>query len=117
MRKYISYPMAAMLAMTTTLGAVKTSTAGAFPVDTVTSTTAVPQDVIEAHWNGGAFFAGAALGFLGAAIASSYYYGPYYYPYYYPSYAYAPYYGHYGYWGHRHHYGYWGHRHYRHYGY
>jgi len=118
MRKYISYPMAAMLAMTTTLGAVKTSTAGAFPVDTVTSTTAVPQDVIEAHWNGGgAFFAGAALGFLGAAIASSYYYGPHYYSYYYPSYAYAPYYGHYGYWGHRHHYGYWGHRHYRHYGY
>ena len=105
MRKYISYPMAAMLAMTTTLGAVKTSTAGAFPVDTVTSTTAVPQDVIEAHWNGGAFFAGAALGFLGAAIVSSYYYGPHYYSYYYPSYAYAPYYG------------YWGHRHYRHYGY
>jgi len=109
MRKYISYPMAAMLAVMTTLGAVKTSTAASFPVDTVTSTTAVPQGVIEARWHGGAFFAGAAaLGLLGAAIASPYYYGGPYYSYYYPSYAYAPY---YGYWGHhRHHY--WGHRHY-----
>jgi len=107
MRKYISYPMAAMLAVTATLGAVKTSTAASFPVDTVTSTTAVPQNVIEARWHGGAFAAGAALGLLGAAIASPYYYGPYY-SYDYPSYAYAPY---YGYWGHRHH------RHFRHYGY
>jgi hypothetical protein len=111
MRKYVSYAMAAMLGMTATLSAVKTSTAGAFPVDTVTSTTAAPQDVVEAHYNGGAFFAGAALGLFGAALATPYYYGSYY-----PGYAYAPYYG--RYWGYpRYRYGYWGYPRYRHYGY
>jgi hypothetical protein len=116
MRKCVSYAMAAMLGMTATLSAVKTSTAGAFPVDTVVSKTAAPQDVVKAHYNGGAFFAGAALGLFGAALAAPYYYGAHYYPYYYPGYAYAPYGGYYSYYpGYR--YGYWGYPRYRHYGY
>jgi hypothetical protein len=110
MRKYVPYAMAAMLAMTTTLGAVKTSTAGAFPIDTVTSKTAAPQDVVEAHWNGGgAFFAGAALGLFGAALAA-----PYYYPGYY---GYAPYWNSYSYYPGYRRYGYWGYPRYRYYGY
>jgi hypothetical protein len=71
MRKCVSYAMAAMLGMTTALSAVKTSTAGAFPVDTVTSKTGAPRDVVEAHYNGGAFFAGAALGLFGRAVQRS----------------------------------------------
>jgi len=125
MRKYISYAITAVLTTAAALSATKTSTAGAFPVDTVTAETVAQQDVIQAHWNGGGFFAGAVIGGLfGAALAS-----PYYYPGYYgyaPYYGYGgyPYYGHYGYGGYPHyryygyagypryrHYGYWGHRH------
>ena len=93
MRKYNSCAMAAMLAITATLSAVKTSTAGIFPVDTVTSKAAAPHDVVDVRHDGGAIFAGVALGLLGAAIVgNSYYYGPrYYYPSYYPGDAYSPY--------------------------
>ena len=77
MRKYNSCAMAAMLAITATLSAVKTSTAGIFPVDTVTLKAAAPHDVVDVHHDGGAIFAGVALGLLGAAIVgNSYYYGP-----------------------------------------
>lgn len=108
MRKYASCSIAAVLAVGATLGAVRTSEAAAFPVDTVTSRIAAPQDVVEArYYGGGAFFAGAALGLFGAAIAAPYYYGGYYPSYYYPGYAYAPY------WN----YGYWGYPGYRYYGY
>ena len=125
MRKYVSYAITAMLATATAVGPTKTSTAGALPVDTVTAETVAQQDVIQAHWNGGGFFAGAVIGGLfGAALSS-----PYYYPGYYgyaPYYGYGgyPYYGHYGYGGYPYyryygyagypryrHYGYWGHRH------
>ena len=105
MRSYVSCSMAATLAVAAMLSAVKTSTAGVVPVDTFTSRAAAPQDIVEVRHRGGAIFAGAALGLLGAAIAGhSYYYGPrYYYPSYYPGYAYPPYpyYGSYypGYWG------------------
>ena len=94
MRTYVSFSMAAILAMTATLGAVQTSTAGVFPVDTVTSEAAAPQDIVEVRHRGGeAAFAGMALGLLGAAIAgNSYYYGPSsYYPSYYPYYGYPSY--------------------------
>jgi hypothetical protein len=95
--------MAAMLAITATLSAVETSTAGVFPVDTVTSKAAAPHDVVDVRHGGGAIFAGLALGLLGAAIVGSYYYGPRYY--YYPGYAYSPYPYYYssypGYWGYR----------------
>ena len=120
MRKYVSFSMGTILAVTATLNAVQTSTAGVFPVDTVTSQAAAAQDIVEVrHRGGGAVFAGTALGLLGAAIAgNSYYYGssyyyPSYYPYYgYPSYNpgyyyplfphYRPYYrGYRGYWGYR----------------
>jgi len=105
MRKYVPCSIAAMLAVATTLSAVKMSTAGAFPIDTVTTKAAAPSDIVEVRHNGGALFAGIGLGLLGAAIVgNSYYYGPgYYYPsydpgYYYPPYPYyRPYYG--GYWG------------------
>jgi hypothetical protein len=78
---------------------VKTSTAGAFLADTVTSKMAASQNVVEAHWNrAGAFFAGAALGLFGSAIANPYYYPGYYnYPYW--NYGYYPRYRYYGYWG------------------
>jgi hypothetical protein len=94
MRKCVSFSMAAILAMTATLSAMQTSTAGVFPVDTVTSQAAAPQDIVEVHYRGGgAVFAGMALGLFGAAIAgNSYYYGPrYYYPSYYPYYGYPSY--------------------------
>src|SRR5258708_945955 len=93
MRKYNSCAMAAMLAITATLSAVKTSTAGIFPVDTVTLKAAAPHDVVDVHHDGGAIFAGVALGLLGAAIVgNSYYYGPrYYYPSYYPGDTSSPY--------------------------
>lgn len=92
MRKCVSCSTAAMLAMAATLGAVKTSTAGVFPVDTVTPQ-AVTSDIVEVRHRGGAIIAGIGLGLLGAAIAgSSYYYGPrYYYPSYYYGYNYPPY--------------------------
>ena len=113
--------MAAMLAMGAMLSAVKTSEAGAFPVDTATAKIAAPQDVVEARYrgggyhDGGAFFAGAALGLFGAALAAPSYYGGYYPAYNYPGYAYAPY----GYWGYPpyRYYGYWGYPPYRYYGY
>jgi len=89
MRKYISCAMAAMLVAAATLSAVKTSTASIFPVDTVTSKAAAPQDVVHVRHGGGALFAGLALGLIGAAIADSYY-RPHYYPSYYPYY-YRPY--------------------------
>jgi hypothetical protein len=104
-----------MVAVTATLSAMKTSTAGAFPVDTVTSNATAPQDMTQAHWNGGVFFAGAALGIFGAAVANSYYYGPYYY---HSGYAYAPYYPAYYYLGYpKHQYRYWGYPRYHYYGY
>jgi len=76
-----------------TLRAVKTSTAGVVPVDTVTARAATPQDIVEVRHHGGALFAGLALGLIGAAVADSYYrhhsyYYPYYDPYYYPPYPY-----------------------------
>ena len=119
MRKYISYAIAAMFATMTTLSAVKTSTAGAFPVDAVTSKTAAPQDVVEAHYDGGAFFAGTALGLFGAALAGSYYYPGYAYAPYSNYYSYYPGYRRYGYWGYPRYrnYGYWGYPRYRYYGY
>jgi hypothetical protein len=93
MRKFVSCSMGAVIGVAATLSAVNSSTAGVFPVDTVTTKTAAPQDVVEVYYRGGgALFAGLALGLMGAAIAGSYYYGPrYYYPGYYPGYAYAPY--------------------------
>jgi hypothetical protein len=102
MRKYTSCSMAAILVVATTLSAVKTSTAGVVPVDTVTATAAAQQDIVEVRHNGGALFAGVALGLIGAAIVGSqyrhhYYYPSYYpyyyqpYPYYYPRYRYYPY--------------------------
>jgi hypothetical protein len=103
MRKYVSYSMAAILAVAATLSAVKTSTAGAVPVDTVTARVAAPQDIVEVRHNGGALFAGVALGLIGAAIVGSqyrhhYYYGyPAYDPYYYPPYPYYPRYRYYRY--------------------
>ena len=92
MRKYTSCSMAAILVVATTLSAVKTSTAGVVPVDTVTATAAAQQDIVEVRHNGGALFAGVALGLIGAAIVGSqyrhHYYYPSYYPYYYPPYPY-----------------------------
>jgi len=93
MRKYISCSMAAILAVAATLSAVKTSTAGVIPVDTVTAKAAAPQDIVEVSHRGGALFAGVALGLIGAAIVGSqyrphYYYYPSYSPYYYPPYPY-----------------------------
>jgi hypothetical protein len=120
MGKYMSCSMAAMLAIGAMLSAVKTSEAGAFPVDTATAKIAAPQDVVEARYygggyhDGGAFFAGAALGLFGAALAAPSYYGGYYPAYNYPGYAYAPYWG-YGYYPR--YYGYWGYPRYRYYGY
>lgn len=92
MRKLVSLSMAAMLAAAATFSAVKTSTAGVFPVDTVTPK-AVTSDVVDVRHRGGAVVAGIGLGLLGAAILGSpYYYGPRYnYPYYYPGYYYPPY--------------------------
>ena len=87
MRKYVSCSMAAILTVAAILSAVKTSTAGVFPVDTVTAKAAAPQDVVDVSHRGGALFAGLALGLIGAAIADNYY-RPHYY--YYPSY--SPYY-------------------------
>jgi hypothetical protein len=102
MGKYVSCSIAAALAVATTLGAVKTSTAAAFPVDTYTAKS-VASDVVEVR-HGGGIVAGIGLGLLGAAIVgNSYYYGPGYYPAYYPGYSYPPYpyYGPYSrpYWG------------------
>jgi hypothetical protein len=102
MRKYISCSTAAILVVAATLSAVKTSTAGVFPVDTVTARAAVPQDVVDVSHRGGALFAGLTLGLLGAAIAGSYYrphyyYYPSYYPYYYPPQPYPYYYPYYRY--------------------
>ncbi len=97
MRKYMSCSMAAILVVAATVSAVKTSTAGVLPVDTVTARAAAPQDIVEVSHRGGALFAGLALGLIGAAIVGSqyrhhYYYYPSYYPsynpYYYPPYPY-----------------------------
>jgi hypothetical protein len=85
MRKYAPNAVAAILAMTTTIGAVKTSTAGAFPVDTVTSNATAPQDVTPAYY-----------GYWGYPRYRYGYWG-------YPRYRY------YGYWGYPR-YRYWGHR-------
>lgn len=90
MRKYVLCSVAAVLAVATTPGAVKTSSAAAFPVDTYTAKSAA-SDVVEVRHGGGAFVAGIGLGLLGAAIiGNSYYYGPGY-PAYYPGYYYPPY--------------------------
>jgi hypothetical protein len=94
--------MAAIFVVAATLSAVKTSTAGVIPVDTVTAKAAAQQDIVEVRHNGGALFAGVALGLIGAAIVGSQYrrhyyypsYDPYYYPpypYYYPRYRYYRY--------------------------
>jgi len=103
MGKYVSCSMAAILVVAATLSAVKTSTAGVIPVDTVTAKAAAPQDIVEISHRGGALFAGVALGLIGAAIVGSQYrshyyyypsYSPYYYPpnpYYYPRYRYYRY--------------------------
>jgi hypothetical protein len=96
--------MAAILVVAATLSAVKTSTAGIVPVDTVAARMAASQDIVEVRHHGGALFAGLALGLIGAAIVGSqyrhhYYYPSYYDPYYYPPYPYYyPRYRYYRYW-------------------
>jgi hypothetical protein len=99
--------MAAILAVAATLSAVKTSTAGVIPVDTLTAKAVASQDVVEVSHRGGALFAGLALGLIGAAIVGSQYRHHYYYypsygypsygPYYYPPYPYYPRYRYYRY--------------------
>jgi hypothetical protein len=109
------------IAAGTTIGSVGISTAGPLPVDPAIRTAAATNTVdVRYYGYGGGLFAGLAIGMIGAAVASQYYYPPYYsypgayyypryygyYPrayygsgYYYPGYAYGPYYRSYGWYG------------------
>jgi hypothetical protein len=101
MKRGTACAIATVIVAMTALNGFSTASAGLLPVNADAMKAAEPNETVDVRYNGaGAFFTGAALGFIVANSYRPYYYHPYrvYYPryryrrYYYRPYYYHPYY-------------------------